>query len=75
VRFGGIMGLMGGYPTPEEAALAEWREIPQAKPRVLSVEYQDNHHAVVITDTKPSHPMWNYCVLTAEGWVYTGDHN
>ena len=66
---------MGGYPTPEEAALAEWSEMPQAEASVVSVKYQDSQHAVVVTDTNPSHPMWNYCVLTPEGWVYTGDHN
>jgi hypothetical protein len=63
------------YPTPEAAALAEWDAYPQAEAKVLSVEYAGEDDAVVITDTVPSHPMWNYCVRTAGGWIFTHDHN
>jgi hypothetical protein len=68
--------LEEGFPTPEEAVLAEWDQHPQAEARVLRVEYLDDEHAVVITDTTPSHPMWNYCERTSSsGWVFTDDHN
>jgi hypothetical protein len=64
------------FPTPEDAALAEWEPYPQADARVISVEYLDEEHAVVVTDTTPSHPMWNYCWRTSGGgWVFTHDHN
>ena len=64
-----------GYPTPEQAALAEWDSLPGAEVRVIRVDYEDDDHAVVITDTVPSHPMWNHCERTSDGWVFTGDHN
>jgi hypothetical protein len=64
-----------GYSTPEEAVLAEWQSIPQANVRVVSVEYEDDDHATVVTDTEPSHPMWNQCVRTPVGWEFMGDHN
>jgi hypothetical protein len=63
------------YPTPEEAVLAEWRELPHAKVRVLSVEYSNENEAVVVTDTEPSHPMRNYCFRSPDGWVFSYDHN
>ena len=43
--------------------------------RVISVEYHDADHAVVVTDTVPSHLMWNYLFRTADGWVFGHDHN
>lgn len=48
-------GMKGevGYPTPEDAALAEWEDDPEV----------------------PSHPIWNYCLRTPNGWVLTHDHN
>jgi hypothetical protein len=64
-----------GFKTPEEATLAEWDNLPKAEVRVLSVEYSDEDHAVVVTDTVPSHPMWNYCERTDAGWRFTHDHN
>lgn len=63
------------FPTPQDAALAEWSDIPQACPRVVSVRFEDDDHAVVVTDTEPSHPMWNNCERTSDGWVLTSDHN
>jgi len=48
---------------------------PLARVRVIKVEYEDDDHAIVITDSVPSHPMWNHCERTNDGWVYTGDHN
>lgn len=63
------------FPTPQDAALAEWTDMPQAQARILSVRYLDEDHAVVITDTEPSHPMWNYCERTSDGWILTHDHN
>ncbi len=63
------------YPSPEEAALAEWAGMPQSEARVISVEYLDVDRAVVVTDTVPSHPMWNCFLRTPEGWVFTHDHN
>jgi hypothetical protein len=63
------------FPTPQDAALAEWSDLPQARPRVVSVQFEDDDHAVVVTDTDPSHPMWNYCERTSDGWVFTHDHN
>jgi hypothetical protein len=62
-----------GYVTPEEAALAEWAAHPYAHARVIGVEYTDEDHAVVVTDTTPSHPMWNYCERAGGRWVYHGD--
>ena len=64
-----------GYATPERAVLAEWDDYPEAEARVISIEYRDDNSAVVVTDTVPSHPMWNYCVRTRHGWVFTHDHN
>lgn len=64
-----------GYRTPEEAVLAEWDDYPGAAARVISVTYSGENEAVVVTDTVPSHPMWNYCMHTAQGWVFTHDHN
>jgi hypothetical protein len=63
------------FETPEEATLAEWVDYPQAEVRIISVEYTDEDHAVVVTDTNPSHPMWNYCERTDRGWIFTSDHN
>lgn len=70
-------GMKGevGYPTPEDAALAEWEDDPEAAARVISVDYRDDSNAVVVTDTVPSHPIWNYCLRTPNGWVLTHDHN
>ena len=62
-----------GFATPEEAALAEWASMPQAEAHVVKVEYTDPDHAVVVTDTTPSHPMFNYCERTGGRWVYHGD--
>jgi hypothetical protein len=64
-----------GYATPEEAAMAEWDAYPEAQAHVVRVEVVDEDHAVVVTDTVPSHPMWNYCERKPEGWVFTHDHN
>jgi hypothetical protein len=64
-----------GFATPEDPTLAEWADIPQAEARVISVEYVDDDHAVVVTDTVPSHPMWNYCERSRAGWRLTHDHN
>ena len=64
-----------GYPTPEEAALAEWSSYSRVEVRVIEVRYVDNDHAVVVTDTVPSHPMHNQCERTSEGWVYRGDYS
>ena len=63
------------HPSPEAAALAEWADMPQAEARVISVDYLDADHAVVVTDAVPSHPMWNYFLRTSEGWVFTHDHD
>ena len=63
------------YPTPEEAALAQWDKYPQAEARVIRVRYVDENHVIVVTDTVPSHPMNNHCKRTAEGWVYQGDYS
>lgn len=64
-----------GYPTPEDAALAQWDRYPRAEVRVIRVRYVDQDHAIVVTDTAPSHPMNNQCKRTAEGWVYQGDYS
>jgi hypothetical protein len=64
-----------GYPTPEAAALAEWADLPQAEARLISVKYQGTTRAVVVTDTWPSHPLWNYVTRTADGWIFNHDHN
>jgi hypothetical protein len=64
-----------GFATPEEAAVAEWNPHPAAEARVVSVEYVEGEHAVVVTDTTPSHPMRNYCERAAGGWVFRHDHN
>ena len=63
------------FSTPEEAALAQWEQLPHALAHVVSVEYIDEDHAVVVTDTVPSHRMWNHCSRTAGGWVFESDHN
>ena len=65
----------GAFATPEAAALAEWDRYPEAQARVVTVEYLDETHAVVVIDTVPSHPMWNRCERTDRGWVYAGDGN
>lgn len=64
-----------GYPTPEEAVLAEWESCPRAAVRIVKVRHKGKNHAVVVTDTVPSHPMWNYCERTGDGWEFTHDHN
>jgi hypothetical protein len=61
------------YRTPEEAALAEWP--PSAGARVIRVEDRTDDHAVVITDTDPSHPYRNQCRKTPAGWVCFGGSN
>ena len=63
------------FATPEEAALAEWADHPQAKAQVVSVEYLDADNAVVVTTTDPDYPMWNYVSRTPHGWTFTHDHN
>jgi hypothetical protein len=55
--------------------MAEWNSIPQANARVVSVEYTDDDHATVVTDTDPHYLMWNQCARTEDGWVFMGDHN
>lgn len=42
---------------------------------IVSVEYLSDDEAVVVTDTVPSHPMWNYVRRGSEGWIFTHDHN
>jgi hypothetical protein len=64
-----------GFSTPEEAALAEWSEMPGVAARVTSVQYLTEHRAVVETETSPSHPMSNWCVRVRGRWHYLGDHN
>jgi hypothetical protein len=61
--------------TPEAAARAEWTAYPEAQVRVVSVEYLEHDRAVVVTDTVPSHPMWNHCRRTNRGWNFVSDHN
>jgi hypothetical protein len=63
------------FDSPERAALAEWDAYPQAQARVITVESIDEDHAVVVTDTVPSHPMWNYCFQTSAGGVFGSDHD
>jgi hypothetical protein len=63
------------YDSPENAALAEWADRPEAEAHVISVEYQDDVHALVITDTVPTHPMTNNVFRTRRGWVFGHDHN
>jgi hypothetical protein len=63
------------FGSPEDAVMAEWLAYPEAEARVVTVEYLDEDHAVVLTDTVPSHPMWNHCERREGGWILTGDHN
>lgn len=63
------------HDTPEEAVLAEWDRYPNANARIVEVRYKDADHAVVVTETDPSYPMWNYVCRTIAGWVLTDDHN
>ncbi|MGD9794714.1 MAG: hypothetical protein AB7V43_14655 [Acidimicrobiia bacterium] len=67
--------MSSAYPSSEEAALAEWAMYPTVEVFVVEIIYEDDDHAVVVTDTTPSHPMWNRIVREASGWVYMGDHN
>ena len=53
------------FPTPDEAALANWP--PSAHARVIDVEVGGNR-AEVIVDTDPSEPDWVYCVRSEGGW-------
>ncbi len=53
--------------------MAEWDAYPEAEARVVRVEYRDEDHAVVITDTMPSHPMYNNCERQSSGWVFMSD--
>ena len=64
-----------GYPTPEGAALAEWNAYPEAQARVISVEYTDADHAIVVIDTDPSHPECNNCERTECGWILLSTYN
>jgi hypothetical protein len=68
-------GVDEGFGSPEDAVMAGWLAYPQAEARVVSVEYRDEDHAVVVTDTVPSHPMWNYCERREGGWISTGGRN
>jgi hypothetical protein len=61
------------FSTPDDAAMAEWDAYPDALARVVRVEYRNENHAVVVTDTVPSHPMYNYCERVDGGWVFMGD--
>ncbi|MBX3313300.1 MAG: hypothetical protein KF906_03180 [Actinobacteria bacterium] len=63
------------HRSPAQAALAEWDAYPNAGAHVVRVTFEDEDHAIVVVDTVPSHPMWNYCERTPRGWVYTHDHD
>ena len=64
-----------GYPSPEEAALAEWASTPAAKARVTDVRFVSPTEAVVTTDTEPSEPYNNLCVKIGDLWYWTGGSN
>ncbi len=53
--------------------MAEWAHHRAAQAFVVRVEYIDEHHATVITDTVPSHPMANDCFRKLDGWHFSGD--
>lgn len=63
------------FPTPAAAAMAEREKLPNAHVQVVSVEYTDDDHAVVVTDTDPPYLVRLYCERTEDGWVCTGDHH
>jgi hypothetical protein len=48
---------------------------PNAHVHVVSVEYRDEDHAVVVTDTDPPYLVRMYCERTEDGWICTGDHD
>jgi hypothetical protein len=60
-----------GRDTAEAAALAQWiAEVPEARARVVRVEYFDDETAMVYLDTDPSHLLDVYCVRDANGKWY-----
>lgn len=63
------------HRTPEAAALAHWDAYPEAGVVVVSVEFTGPDSATVVTDTDPSHPMYNLCRRERGGWVCFADHN
>jgi hypothetical protein len=62
------------YTTPEDAALAEWRQPPSAFGYVVAVrEGKDADHVIVVVDTRPSEPAWIECMRLPDGpWQATG---
>jgi hypothetical protein len=64
---------VGGYDTPEEAALSGYS--PGAKAFVVSVEMLDPSRARVVVDSVPSHPITSTCSRDPddgrwdEGWA------
>jgi len=63
------------FPTPEAAASAEWEKLPGAHVHVLSVEYRDDDHVVVVTDADVPYLVRIYCERSEDGWLCTGDHD
>jgi hypothetical protein len=60
-----------GFGSPEEAALAEWGQYPNAMASVVSVDYIDEWTAVVVVDTEPSHPMTATVLRNSSGrWEF-----
>jgi hypothetical protein len=58
------------FATPEEAALAGWEAVSQA--RVLASRVTGDF-ALVVVDTVPSHQMLVQCERSAEGWRWFAD--
>lgn len=62
---------VGGFSTPEDAAVASFPDA--AKARAVRVEFVSDDRAVVTVDTEPSHPMQVFCERSTGTWVATGD--
>jgi hypothetical protein len=66
-----------GFDTPEDAAMAEWDDCPQAEAHVVRVEPcsdpQFPGRVWVVVDTVPSHPMRASCELIDGRWVMVSD--
>ena len=56
---------VGGFESPQEAALNGWPG--SAKAHAVSVDVRGDRAEVVI-DTDPSYQYWVYCVRRDDGW-------
>lgn len=63
-----------GFDTPQQAALAGWKDTPKANARIVETTVRDDR-AEVVLQVGPGYREWFYCVREQHGWVERASGN